>query len=825
MDLATCFAGLSQDLRYAWRVLVREPGFSFITVATIALGIGATTALFSVADTVLLRPLPWPEPDRLVRLEERRGGLISRRPWMITNGTYNAWAESAGAVESAGAWITQVYTLRGLGDPERLSVALTTPGIFSVLKARPAFGRLFVDEDAEFGRAGTAILSQSLWRRRFGGDRNAVGRPIELDGQTFQIVGVMPEGFAFPDRDTQAWLVFRPLPLLNASGTQMRLMMVNAIARLKEDATIPEAAGEATARARTVPDIRDAALALFGSRGEVSVAVAPALDIITAESRPAMLLLLAAVGLLMIAATASVVSVQFARAAARRREIAVRAAIGAGRARLVRHALVESALLGCCAGALGLAIAAALCQALPSLLPADLPRIDALTVDARGAAVALALTVLVSVIAGLAPSALSKPALLAGALTEESGAPIGAAFRTRVGRLRAAIIVGQVAIACVLLAGGALLARSFNAMVQADRGYDPSGLLTAKLTFPDNHGSDGIEQVRVLETLDERLRSMPGVVRVAFGNGLPLVSQGFAFGQVIPAPHDPTQKVQVSATWRLVSSEYFEALGMRLRAGAPLAHDLPIAGVAPIVVNQSFAREYLGPVPVGQRLRLGLSSRPEWEVVGVVDDVQQGSVGEPTRPEFFLSYRDLPDRIPFDPMLLIRFTDDRIVDADTLRAMVRELNPAVVVDSIVTMEDRVMTSLAKPRAYAVVLGGLAALALAIAAVGLFGVLSYTIAQRTREIGVRIALGAQRRDIARLVFRQVAITVGLGVAIGVMVTAVGAGSLSTFLYGIVPHDPMSFAGAILGIVVVTALACAVPLRRALTVDPIRALRAR
>lgn len=819
----TAFAGVVQDIRHAFRLLRHEPGFTLVTILTMALGIGVTVTLFSVAYGVLLRPLPWPDADRLVRVEERRGGFRGRTPWTVTNGTYNAWQEAATTVEGVGGWMSMSQTLGGVGDPERLAVAGATPSLFTVLRAGPAVGRLFVEQDAEPGRRGTAILSFGLWQQRFGGDRYVIGRAIQLDDRSYDIVGVMPREFAFPNRDTRVWIPLRPLSLMSGDGRQMRIIVVGMIARLRDGVTAAQAAAEATARARNAPDIRQAALSLFGSRGEVSVAVAPALEVLTAEVRPAIVVLLFAVALLLTASTASVVSVQLARATARRHEMAIRTATGAGLGRLVRQWLTESALLGLCAGIVAIALAGALCRLLPAWLPADFPRVEDVSLDARSMLFLLAVTVAVSAICGTVPALLARPVKLAECLSENGSAPVGLAMRTPAARMRMSIMSGQVAIACVLLIGGALLARSFMAMVHADRGYDASNLLTARLTFP--HQSQAVRRVQLLEAIQERLRSIPGVRHAAFGNGLPLVNNGNVFGRIIPSPRDSAVKLQIAATWRVVSPDYLDALQLRLAAGRSLASADTFSSPGAIVVNRSFAGEYLGADAVGQRLQLGLSSQPEWEVVGVVDDVRQGDVTEPVRPEFFVSYRQVPDAIADDPMLLLRTDRDPTIDVATIRTLVRDLDPSLVFDSVMTMEDRIMTSLARPRAYALVLGGLAMLALAIASVGLFGVLSYATAQRTPEIGVRVALGAEPHNIVGLVLRQALTIIGVGLAAGLTVTYLTAESLSKILYGISARDAVSFTVAPLVIAVVAAAACLVPARRAARVDPVRALRSR
>jgi putative ABC transport system permease protein len=814
------FSSLTQDIHHAGRRLRSEPGFALVAIVTMALGIAVSAAMFSVLDGVLLRPLPWPEADRIVRIEERRGGVRGRTPWTVTNGTYNAWRDSTATLEGLGGWMSTSQIVRGSGDPERLVVAAATPSLFAVLRARPEVGRLFLEGDADFGEVGRAILAFGLWQERFAGDRAVIGRTISLDDRTYEIVGVMPREFAFPDREARVWVPFRPLPLMSRDGRQMRVVVMSALARLAPGVTPAQAAAEGTARVRTVPDIRQAALSVFGSKGELSVAVAPALDVLTGEVRPVLGLVVFAVVLLLAAATANVVSVQLARATTRRRETAIRTAVGAGFWRLIQLWLVESALLGLCAGIAGVAIAGALCRLLPAWLPADFPRLDGITLDARSVLFSMAVTALVSIVCGTVPMLMTWQVQLASVLGDSASA-VGLAMRTPISRLRTLIMIGQVAIACVLLVGGTLLARSFMRMVEADRGYEPSNLLTARLTFP--HLEQDQRRVQILETLQERLRAIPEVSDAAFGNGLPLVNAGNVFGRIIPSPRDPSTKLQIGSTWRVVSPEYGTALQLHMVAGRPLASTDTASSPGVIVVNRSFVREYLGSDPVGQRLQLGLSSQLDWQVVGVVDDVRQGHVTEPARPEFFVSYRQVPDGIAFDPMVLLRTRGDPTPLIAAMRDVIRRVDPVVVLDSVMTMEDRVMASLGRPRAYALVLGGLAALALVIAGVGLFGVLSYTTVQRRPEIGIRVALGAASRDIVRLVVGQGAMLIGAGLVVGLTLTLLSAGLLSKFVYGINARDAISFTVAPIVIAGVGIIACVVPARRAIRTDPAEALR--
>jgi predicted permease len=536
---------------------------------------------------------------------------------------------------------------------------------------------------------------------------------------------------------------------------------------------------------------------------------------------------------LLITATANVASLQLARATTRRREMAVRAAIGAGQRRIVRQLLIENAIVGLCGGAAGLALAAGLQQLLPSLLPAGFPRLDAVALDTRVLSFALAVSVVASVACGLLPAWHTSRVNLAGALSEDGVASIGGGMRSPMARTRALIMAGQVAIACMLLVGGALLTRSFVSLVRADRGYDPVNVLTARLPLPPGYPAERRSQL--LETLLERLRVVPGVMHAAYSTGLPFVSSGAVSAFNMRSPRNPDVEIAVQATQRLVSPDYFAAMRLRLIAGRPLSDADTTATSPAVVVNRTFARQYLGEHPLGFHIPQrgpragGLRFRDEhadWEVVGVVDDMRQDSVEAPLQPEMFASFQQIvPASIrSFDPILVVRTTADPTTYVSTLRSLVHEQAPALALESVMTMEDRVMTSLARPRLYAVVLVWFAVFALLIAGVGLFGVLSFSVAQRTREIGVRSALGAQAHDIVVLVLRQALSIVAVGVLFGLAAALAGVRLLSSFLYGISPHDALTFIVVPIVIVAVAAIACVVPARRAAKVDPLKALRA-
>ena len=826
------WTGLAQDLRYTTRLFGRQPAFVAIAVLTMALGIGATTTLFSVTYGVLMKPLPWPDADRLVRLTESRAGRDPRVRGTITNATYVSWYDQPTTIEALGGWrVVPATAVIGSGEPSRIQTAAVSPSLFTVLKARPLLGRLFVDDDgkpgANYPSRDVIILSYGLWQDAFGGSERAVGRVVQVDEKPLTIVGVMPRDFAFPDRETRAWTPWAvPALLHNQNGRPLLTMVIfPAIARLRAGVTPAQAAAEVTARSRSAPDPGMTAVALFGAGGPADVAAVPAIQMMTAEVRPALLVLLAAVALLFVTATANVASLQLARAATRRREMAIRAAIGAGTARLARQLVVESVAIGAAGGVAGLTLAIVLHRALPSVLPADFPRAADVTMNGWVVAFAIAAALVAGIACGLLPAAHARRVNLVESLADDGSAPVGAGMRSPTARARSIIVAGQLAVSCVLLVGASLLARSFIALLHADRGYDPTNVLTARIPIPAGYSMQ--RRIDLLESVVARLRAGTGVRDAAFGNALPLLSAGGYRGFKWRAPANPSVEVEVNTIQRGVSPGYFSALGIRLVAGRVLNSGDTMAAPQVVVVNRSFAAKYLGERPldaVVPSLGMCRGDNDRWQVVGVVEDVRQGSAADPPQPELFIPASQIgcPTAMA-QPVIVVRTTGDPAAYVSTLRALVRAEAPALPLDSVMTMDQRVMTTLAKPRLYAVVLIGFGAFALVIAGVGMFGVLSYSVAQRAREIGVRTALGARQIDIVALVLGQTARMAVAGIAAGVCAAFVAARMLTTVLYGVNPHDAATFIAVPVLLAVVAAIACGVPASRAARADPLTVLK--
>jgi putative ABC transport system permease protein len=814
--------GLGLDIRYALQLLRRQWGHALVIVLTMALGIGAATVLFGVAYGVLLKPLPWPDADRFVRLYETRQG--STRPaTFMTNSTYLAWSEQPTTIDGLAAWSGSTMTMAGTGEPERVRVVEASPSLFSLLRAQPALGVLFrAYADGSLDETQT-VLSYGFWQQRFGGRPDVIGQPIRFDGTQYRIVGVMSPSFAFPDRETRAWTPFRVPPVVGKDPKMRSLSMFNAIAKLRPGVSTAQAAAEGTARGRSAPDPGLVAVAVFGSKGPVQVSAVNFLDSLMGDLRPALVVFMVAVGLLLATATANVASLQLARATNRRREIAIRSALGAGGGALMRQLLVENTLVGLCGGLAGLLLAAWMLRALPSVLPADFPRLADVTFDWRVGAFAIGVSLVASIAFGLVPAVSALRVNLAEALAEDGLAPVGGGSRSPTVRARLLIMAGQIAVASVLLLGAALLSRSFVALIHADRGYEPAHLLTARLPLPDQSYSPQ-QREALLEQVLERLRTVPGVTQAAFSTRLPLTP-----GEILAAFPMPSRggggTISVHAAIRHVSPGYFGALGLRMIEGRPFTDADTLTSRPAVVVNRAFARQYLDTPAVGARIPASFNrNASEAEVIGVVADVEYGTVADPVSPEVYMSSRQLSDGFPYDePILLVRTASDPTRFAPILRSIVREQDASAALESVMTMEDRLLTSLARPRLYAILLGGFAGFAVLIAGVGLFGVLTYSVLQRSREIGVRTSLGATPRDIVLLVLRQALTVTIAGLAVGLAASAALMRYISGLLYGVKSFDEVSFAVVPVLLAIVAALACVVPARRAAAVDPVRVLR--
>lgn len=811
------FTGLAPDARYAIRLMGRAPGPAAVAILTMALGVAAATVLFSVAWGVLVKPLPWPDADRLISPEETRQGATRPVPRIMTNATYLAWSDAPTTIEALAAYSPRTVTLSGAGDPQRVRIADATASLFSVMRATPLRGSLFSASDERPGKA--VVLSHRLWQRSFGAADNIAGRTIQINGESHVITGVMPRDLAFPDPDTEAWVPFEVLPAAIPGGA--RIHIFNTVARLKTGATPAQAAAEATARARTTAGAEMALTAMFGSAGLSEVSARPLLEALTADVRDGVLVLLAAVGLLLATATANIAGVQLARAATRRREMAIRATLGASGTRLARQTLMENVLLGLAGGTVGLLLAFMLERTLPSLLPAEFPRIAEITISAPVFLFALGVTLLASLAFGMVPALQARRVNLVASLS--AGAASGGAFgRSHTSRARVLIMAIQVAVACVLLVGASLLVRSFVAMAAVDRGYEAANVLTARLASPGGLFT-AQRRAAVANAALEALRARPEVEHAGFTNVLPLGESDATVTYAIPPQTAGGEQTRVTTGVRTVSAGYFEAMGIRLIAGRFFAPFDTASSQPVLVVNRAFAEKYPSLGGLGEEVPFRMHGQNAWHVAGMVENIRPG-LTDPALPEVFIVHTQAPAGLGIDPTFVIRTSRDPERLIGTLRQLVTHADPSATLESVMTMEQRVMESLSRPRLYAVVLGGFAGFAVLIAGVGLFGVLSYSVTQRSRELGVRAALGARPQDIVRLVVREgLLITLG-GAVVGLGAAVVLARWLGSFLFGVETHDLMTFTAVPVILLAVAAVASFVPARRAARADPLEVLRA-
>lgn len=818
---ASFLSTLMQDVRYAVRLLRRQPRYTLLVVLTMALGIGLTTMLFSLTYGLLMKPLPWPHADRLVSLTETRGGNPPRFG-SFSNAAFLAWREQAGTIDDIAAWSARTATISGMGEPERIRIGLTSASLFPVLGVRPLIGSLFESNDERSTSGAVILLSEGLWRARFGADPAVLGRIVRIDGEPHRVLGVVADRTAYPDRETRAWVPYR-VPATDGNS----LAMFNAVARLRPGATAAQAAAEGTARGAFAVDTGMTTMAIFGSQGAIRVSATPLREAMTAHVRRPLLILLAAVGLLFLTAAANVASLQLARTTARRRELAIRAALGAGRGRVARQLVVENLLFGAGGGMAGLTLAWLLTRALPPILPADFPRAGEVGIDSPVVLFTALVSVLASVAAVLLPAARVHRLNLMESLAENGAAvSVGGGMRSRTARTRMLIMAGQVAIACVLLVGASLLGRSVLALLEADRGYEPSGVLSARVALPTTMYTPERRYEALRQILD-RLQAVQGVQDAAFTSELPLTPGGSTSAFSLRRPRGEAGTTWAQASPRIVSPAYFSALRMRMLEGrgftdADTETSQPVA-----VVNRAFARQYLGDSPLGAIVPMGLGYQDhvtDATVVGVVDDVRYVTAGDTTHPEMYYSYRQLEGRLDVATVtLVVRTFGDPSALSATVRTAVREADDGLVPEAVMPLGDRVLTTLARPRLYAMLLGGFAACALAVAAVGLFGVLSYSVAQRSRELAVRAALGAGRAHIAGLVLRQGLAVSCAGLAAGLLVSLAMSRAIEALLYGVTARDRVTYLLVPIVVLAVAAVACAGPAWRAARVDPLRELR--
>jgi putative ABC transport system permease protein len=827
-----------QDLRYGLRLMMRRPGFAALAVATLALGIGTTTAIFAVTDRVLLRPVAYPEPERLAVIWETPPNHPS--PIMYASPpNLHEWQARSQTFAAMGGFQWRDVTLGG-NDPERIRGARLTAGLLPALGAQPQLGRLFVAGEDRAGADPVVIISDALWRRRFQQDPAVLGRTVPIDGVPAEIIGVMPPGFECPPavvlrgpapaERAELWLPHAT----NLETGQRGAHYLAVIGRLRSGASF-EAAH------RELNDIQAQIEREFPDYRGWRASVVPLVAQVTAASRRAVSLLVAAVAFVLLLACANVANLLLARGVGRRREFAIRTALGAGRARLALQVIAECFALAIVGGLAGLGLAGGLVRIIAVLGPESMPGLRDVGVNARTALFAIAATMCSAVLAGAIPAVGVIRTRLASWLADRSGG-------SGAGGLRAqqTLAVGQIGLAVALLVTAALLVESFRQLRAVDPGFEPARVTTAKLTIPASRYPDAPARVRFVDALLSAASTLPNVVSAGVIDAVPLADnrQGTSFVR-LDAPPDPSAPQNANVAW--ITDGYFESMGVPLIAGRAFTPRDTAATARVVIINRRLARQAFGDAdPLGRLVRVGNSTQAPFQVIGVVGDERHAGVDAEATPSFFLAYRQVPNisnvaivvrtaQLPapaasamaalFGP-LTSSVSNAIGLDAtgNDLRAAVRRLDPELALFQVRTMEQVVDTAVATPRSMAWLLSVFAVAALMLAAIGVFGVMSHAVSQRTREIGVRMAIGASPYRMLGAILREGLTQVGLGLVLGAVLSLLTARLLSGLLYGVsaLSIAPYLIVVGLLGSV--SLIACLVPARRAMRIDPAVALRA-
>ena len=811
------FETLAQDIRYGARVLLKHKAFTAVAVITLALGIGANTAIFSVVNELLLRPLPYRDADRIVMLWEV--SPEGRHQNTTSRANFRAWREQSTSSQHMAAFSDQRYTLVGDGEPEEVSGQLALPEIFKVLGVDPILGRTLLPEDAEPGKPPVAVLSYGLWQRRFGGQSDVIGKPILLNGVNRTIVGVMPRNFQFhikqrsgTGRPAEVWTT---LPMPSGSIESDRGRFLSVVARLKDGVTPEQAAAELrTIQARLSDEVPQ-----FNKnyRGEIL----PLREQFFGNVRRPLWLMLGAVGFVLLIACANVANLLLSLATSREREIALRAALGARRSRIVRQLLTESLMLALLGSMLGLGFAWLGIKALMLIAPRDLLNLQSAGLNLSVLLWTFGVSLFTGIVFGLAPALHISRLNLNDSLKEGGKAESGQATGSR--RMRSVLVVSEIALAVVLLASAGLLIKSFIRLQQVDRGFDTQNVISMVVRLPFARYREDAQLVTFFNQATERLKQLPGVRSAGMVNFLPLyggLGSSTAFkimGRPEPAPgQEPGTDV------RVVDAGYFQTMGIPLLRGRNFSEPELREAKRVILINEALARQYFpNEEPIGQRLDVAMFETPViTEIIGVVGNVRYDSLIDEAPPAVYFPHPELA--YPFMTFVL-RTEGDPAAIAPAVQREIRALDPNQPVSDVRTMEQVMSEAVSRSRFNTLLLALFAGLATLLSAVGIFGVMNYTVAQRTREIGLRLAIGAQPRQVLLLVLKQglllTVIGLGLGLAAAVALTRL----LSGLLFGVAAVDATTFTTISLLLVAVSLLACYLPARRAMRIDPMLALR--
>ncbi len=801
---------LGRDVRYAVRSLARRPAHAVLVTLTLALGLGATTAILSVVNGVLLRPLPYDAPAALAWVYEWSPRGDDHNP--VSIGNYLDWKARARSFQAIGAHFPPYpITLTGSGEPARLVTADATPSVLSVLGVRPTMGRLFTEADAS-GDDRVLVISHALWQTRFGTDPGVLSQRLVLDGQPWTVLGVMPRSFAYPDATVAMWRL-QSESAFNRDDRRSHSLAV--VARLRDGVTFPQAQAEMDAIGTQL------GVEYPQFMKDWRVNVTPMHADIVAPVRSLIVILLAGAALLLVVACGNAGNLLLARALARAREIAVRGALGAGGFRIMRQLLVESLVLALMAAIAGAGVAFVALRALLALAPEDLPRLEQIRLDPLVLGWAVVIAIVSTVLVGLAPALrLARVDLQSALRTSHAGGD-------RHGRLRGALVIMEGAASLRMLVGAGLLVRSFDRLRRVDFGYQPEGLLAVSLNLPRSRYPDAPAQFEFYQGLQERLGSLPGVISATGSSMPPAYASPMTFsfaiqGKVSPNPSGRFDPVPLHA----VMPGYFATMGIPLLRGRVIDARDRAGGPAVVMVNQSLATQLWGAEdPVGSRIAFAGSEGPWLEVVGVVGDTRMQSADQEPRPTLYTPW--LQKTWPWlswqTALLRLPAGADFVATAVSVRRALTGLDPDLAIQELATVEQLYAGGQARRRLAAVLLGGFAATALVLGVIGLYGVMSTAVAERQREIGVRMALGAGRPGVLRMVLTQAARLVLTGVAIGAVAAAASTKVLTAMLYETSPVDPVTFIAVAVLLIVASLGAALIPARRATAIDPVTAIR--
>lgn len=801
-------AQFTDDARYAVRILRAAPGFTAVAVLTLAVGIGANTALFSVVHALLLRPLPFPDPGRIVRIFESRpqDGLFRNS---ASGPNILDWKEQSRAFSAIAAYRPRNVNVSGRGEPHYVQAARASVEFFHVLGVQPALGRLLTLEEERDGGA-VAVISHRLWQSQFSGASDVLGQTLMLDGEPFVVIGVLPADFRF-QLDADVWIRLSLYPGNMPSRGSHNL---NVIARLKDDATLEAARAELTTIAarleRQYPD----------SNTGWTVVIEPLLDSTVSDVRPIALLLFGAVGFLLLTACANIGSLLVARAARRTREFAVRIALGANRTRLIRQLLTESVLLAAFGGAIGTAVAAVMVDGIKRFDAFDVPRLDEVSVDGSVLAVSFGLTLLTGVLFGLGPALHVGRWEFGGHLT--GGARGASAGRER-RRMQATLSAAQIAIALVLLVGAGLMVRTLAGLTRVDPGFDSSGVLAIDLSLSDARYPTDADAIRFYQRIVDGTSALPGVASAALISDPPLTggagywSNGLS---IVGRPRKPPGEEDF-AYLRWVTPQYFRTLRVPLVSGRLLDERDVVGQPRAVVINAAFAaRHFRGQNPIGERLVISWRDSTPWQIVGVVGDFRQTSLKEAAEPQMYVP---MYQAMTGYGTLLVRTADDLLALVPAVRAAIRGIDPEQPIYNIRALDDAVAASVAPQRLITQTLALFACAALALALIGIYGVLAFQIAERTHEIGVRMALGAHAAHVVRMVVGEGMAPTLAGLAAGGAGAIVLSRLIEAWLFEVKPGDPVTYAATMVLLCAAALFACYLPARRATRIDPAIALR--